>query len=43
MDEAPYTDIHGRIKAIVNDATEHAEHAPWPDPATVTRHVFNEG
>lgn len=43
MDEAPYTEIHGRIKAVVNDATEHAEKAPWPDPATVARHVFNEG
>lgn len=43
MDEARYTDIHGRIKAVVNDATDFGEAAPWPDPASVTRHVFFEG
>ncbi len=43
LDETRYTEIYGRIKAVVNDATEYAENAPWPDPATVTRHVFFEG
>ncbi|MBI3997641.1 MAG: thiamine pyrophosphate-dependent dehydrogenase E1 component subunit alpha [Armatimonadetes bacterium] len=43
LDEARYTEIHNRIKAVVNDATEYAEQAPWPDPATVGRHVYLEG
>jgi len=43
MDEARYIEIHNRIKAEVNDATDFAEATPWPDPATVTRNVFFEG
>ncbi len=43
MDEARYTEIHGRIKAVVTDATDYAEALPMADPATVTRHVFSEG
>ncbi|MGQ0550294.1 MAG: thiamine pyrophosphate-dependent dehydrogenase E1 component subunit alpha [Armatimonadota bacterium] len=43
MDEARYTEIHERIKAVVNDATDFAEAQPWPDPASVTRNVYFEG
>ncbi len=30
------------IRALVDDATEFAENAPEPDPATLTRHVYAE-
>jgi len=43
LDEARYTALHERIKAVVNDATDYAEAQPWPDPAGVTRHVYFEG
>ncbi|MGH2404248.1 MAG: thiamine pyrophosphate-dependent dehydrogenase E1 component subunit alpha [bacterium] len=43
LDEARYTEVHERIKAVVNDATDFAESQPWPDPATVTRNVYFEG
>lgn len=43
LDEARYTEIHGRIKDAVTDATDYAKSRPAPDPATVTRHVFFEG
>jgi len=43
MDERRYTEIHERIKAVVNDATDFAEAQPWPDPASVTRNVYFEG
>jgi 2-oxoisovalerate dehydrogenase E1 component alpha subunit len=43
LDEARYTAFHERIKAVVNDATDYAEAQPWPDPASVTRHVYFEG
>jgi 2-oxoisovalerate dehydrogenase E1 component alpha subunit len=42
LDEARYTEIHGRVRAEVNDATDFAEARPMPDPATVTRHVYAE-
>ncbi|MDR7544198.1 MAG: thiamine pyrophosphate-dependent dehydrogenase E1 component subunit alpha [Armatimonadota bacterium] len=43
LDEARYVEIHARIRAEVNDATEYAESQPMPDPATVARHVYFEG
>ncbi|MGH2376227.1 MAG: thiamine pyrophosphate-dependent dehydrogenase E1 component subunit alpha [bacterium] len=43
MDESRYTEVHERIKAVVNDATDFAEAQPWPDPASVTRNVYFEG
>ncbi|MDR7555945.1 MAG: thiamine pyrophosphate-dependent dehydrogenase E1 component subunit alpha [Armatimonadota bacterium] len=43
LDERRYTEIHAQIRAEVDDATAYAERAPWPDPATVTRHVYYEG
>jgi 2-oxoisovalerate dehydrogenase E1 component alpha subunit len=43
LDEARYTQIHGRIKAEVTDATDYAEAQPVPDPSTVARHVYYEG
>jgi len=42
LDEERYTEIHRRIRAEVNDATDYAEARPMPDPATVTRHVYAE-
>jgi 2-oxoisovalerate dehydrogenase E1 component alpha subunit len=43
LDEARYVEIHARIKAVVVDATDYAEAQPVADPATVTRHVYDEG
>ncbi len=43
MDESRYTEVHERIKAVVNDATDFAEAQPWPDPQSVTRNVYFEG
>jgi 2-oxoisovalerate dehydrogenase E1 component alpha subunit len=43
MDETRYTEMYGRIKTVVNDATEYAEKAPWPEPGSVTRHLYFEG
>ncbi len=34
--------IDAEIDQIVADALAFAEASPWPDPATVTRHVFSE-
>ncbi len=43
LDEARYTEVHDRIKAVVNDATDFGEAQPWPDSASVTRNVYFEG
>jgi 2-oxoisovalerate dehydrogenase E1 component alpha subunit len=40
LNEARYTDLHARIKAVVTDATDYAEAQPMPDPATLMHHVF---
>lgn len=42
LDAARSSDIHGRVKAQVDDATDYAEHRPMADPATVTRHVYHD-
>jgi 2-oxoisovalerate dehydrogenase E1 component alpha subunit len=43
LDEERYTEIHGRNKAEVTDATDYAESLPMADPASVERHVYYEG
>jgi 2-oxoisovalerate dehydrogenase E1 component alpha subunit len=40
LDDASAADIAARIKQEVNAATEAAEQAPLPDPATFDRHVY---
>jgi 2-oxoisovalerate dehydrogenase E1 component subunit alpha len=34
--------LAAEIKAVVDDATEYAEHQPDPDPATATRYVYHD-
>lgn len=40
MSEEDAKEIETRIKAQVNDATEFAENAPYPDPSELTLHVY---
>ncbi len=42
LDDETLTEIKGRIKSEVNEATEAAEQAPFPDPTTFDRHVYAE-
>ncbi|HET9017858.1 MAG TPA: thiamine pyrophosphate-dependent dehydrogenase E1 component subunit alpha [Thermomicrobiaceae bacterium] len=34
------TEIRDRVKAQINDATDFAEQAPYPDPSELMRHVY---
>jgi len=40
MSEEDAKEIEARVKAQVNDATEFAENAPYPDPSELTLHVY---
>ena len=40
--ESELVGIDGEIDQVVAEALAFAEASPWPDPATVTRHVFSE-
>ncbi|HEX7103246.1 MAG TPA: thiamine pyrophosphate-dependent dehydrogenase E1 component subunit alpha [Nitrolancea sp.] len=40
MSEEQVKEIEARIKVQVNDATEFAENAPYPDPSELTLHVY---
>lgn len=40
LTEAQDADIRARIKAQIDDATEFAEQAPYPDPAELMLHVY---
>jgi 2-oxoisovalerate dehydrogenase E1 component len=42
LDDASEAAIADEIKAAVDDATEHAETQPDPDPATATHYVYAE-
>jgi 2-oxoisovalerate dehydrogenase E1 component alpha subunit len=42
LDEATEARIAAEVKAAVDDATQHAESEPNPDPRTATKHVFAE-
>jgi 2-oxoisovalerate dehydrogenase E1 component len=39
-DELDRVDVE--VAALVDEAVEFAKASPWPDPATVTRHVYHE-
>ena len=34
--------VDAEVTALVDEAVEFAKASPWPDPATVTRHVYRE-
>jgi 2-oxoisovalerate dehydrogenase E1 component alpha subunit len=40
LDEATEDEIHSRVAASVDDATDYAEAAPYPDISTVARRVY---
>jgi 2-oxoisovalerate dehydrogenase E1 component len=40
-DEADFEAIELEIQALVEDAAEFAKNSPYPDPATVTEHIFS--
>jgi 2-oxoisovalerate dehydrogenase E1 component alpha subunit len=42
LDEASEASLAAEVAAAVDDATEFAEAAPDPDPATLLRHVYAE-
>ncbi|GAA4709672.1 thiamine pyrophosphate-dependent dehydrogenase E1 component subunit alpha [Brevibacillus fulvus] len=42
MDEAKEAEINQRVQQEVDDATEYAENAPYPDPASLYQHVYGE-
>ncbi len=39
--ESDFDGIEAEIKAMVEDAAEFAKNSPYPDPATVTNHIFS--
>ena len=43
LDDAAREELEKRVATEVDEATEYAENAPEPDPATVLRHVYAEG
>ena len=40
--EAEMAPIDAEVKELIAEAVQFAEASPWPDPATVTEHVFAE-
>lgn len=42
LDDQAIADINGKIKQVIDDATDYAERAPLPDPATFDRFVYAE-
>jgi 2-oxoisovalerate dehydrogenase E1 component alpha subunit len=42
LDDAKLKELQDRVKAAVDDATEFADKAADPDPATLQRHVYHE-
>jgi 2-oxoisovalerate dehydrogenase E1 component len=39
--ETDFAAIEGEVKALIEDAAEFAKNSPYPDPATVTDHIFS--
>jgi 2-oxoisovalerate dehydrogenase E1 component len=39
--ETDFAAIEGKVKALIEDAAEFAKNSPYPDPATVTNHIFS--
>jgi len=42
LNDATEKEIHERAAAVIDEATDYAESAPYPDPATAMRHVYVE-
>src|SRR5262249_3177092 len=42
IEEAELAAVDAEIQELVEDAQRFAETSPWPDPATATRHVYDE-
>src|SRR5690606_38430703 len=42
LDDALEKEMDDRIKAIVNEATDYAEKAPYAEPEYALRHVYKE-
>ena len=34
--------IEAEVKAVIEDGLQFATNSPWPDPATVTDHIYSE-
>lgn len=41
-DEAEIEDIEAEVKSLMQEAVTFAEQSPWPDPATMTDHVYSQ-
>jgi len=41
--EAEIDAIEAEIKALAEEAVTFAEQSPWPDPATITDHIYSQG
>ncbi|MFN8007759.1 MAG: thiamine pyrophosphate-dependent enzyme [Terriglobia bacterium] len=40
--EAELQEVETAVNRIVEEAHQFGENSPWPDPATVTRHIYSE-
>ncbi len=40
---AEIEDIEAEVKSLIQEAVTFAEQSPWPDPATMTDHLYSQG
>jgi 2-oxoisovalerate dehydrogenase E1 component len=42
VDRAELEQIENEVKALIEEALTFAEQSPWPDPSTMTEHVYSQ-